>query len=258
MDGAPGIFRMENINLKFNWARGHFTLFNSEQAEYLKVDPCKFVAKPEITMDADGRHWVKGTFEEFIPVPQHFPLIVGDCLGNLRSTLDYLVWELVLAEGKKPTIRNQFPIAHTPEAFKDEIRGDRLKGVHPDAVAIIDSLQPYHLAVPDESQLSILNKLVNINKHRRILLTCLKTIQPIPMIEIEGQAFAQVNPPTFQGNAEFGPFEVFGDQVKVQTDYIAYVAFNEAPAEGFSVSGMMQAIGDCLNDIVFPKFERFL
>jgi hypothetical protein len=31
------------------------------------------------------------------PIPTRFGLIIGDSLQNLRSSLDYLVWELVLA-----------------------------------------------------------------------------------------------------------------------------------------------------------------
>jgi hypothetical protein len=47
-------------------------------------------------------------------IPPVVSLIIGDVLQNLRSSLDYLVWELVLAAKNEPTIRNAFPICLTP------------------------------------------------------------------------------------------------------------------------------------------------
>lgn len=170
---------LDSINSKFNWANHHFQLLNLAIAEYLKVNPCKFVAKPHISTDEDGRRWVMGTFEAVEPIPEPLALILGDCLSNLRSTLDYLVWELVRSNGKEASVSNAFPVAHTLDAYEEEINRGRLKGVDPAAVALIQSVQPYHLSVPGDTFLSVLNKLTNINKHRRLLLTTLKTVGPI-------------------------------------------------------------------------------
>ena len=250
---------MQAVDSKFNWARHHFQLLYAELTGYLQVNPCKFVPKPNVSTDENGRSWVMGTFEAVIPIPERLPLILGDCLGNLRSTLDYLVEQLVLANGQKPAKSNAFPIALTSDAYREELDRGRLRGVDPDAIAVIKELQPYHLGIDAErSRLAVLNKFTNINKHRRILLTCLKTVAPMPDLHFIGtQAFATVNPPVIQGNAEFGPFEVFGDQVKVKANVVAYVAFDEAPAHGFDVFSMIESIADHLNTAVFPKFERF-
>jgi hypothetical protein len=251
--------RIENINSKFNWARQHFQILNAEIAEYLKINPCKFVSKGKVSEDENGRRWISGTFEAIEPIPEALPLIIGDCLQNLRSTLDFLVWELVGANGKVPTIRNAFPVAHTVDSYEKEIKGNRLKDVDPAAIDIIQSLQPYHLPVPEESILSVLNNLANIQKHRRLLLTCLRTIRPVPNMQMLGdQTFAIVDPPTTQGNAEFGPFEVFGNQVKVEANLIAYVAFDEAPVQGFGVHGLIEATARFVDAKVLALFERFL
>jgi len=250
---------IEPINSKFNWAGRHFERLNTEIAEYLKINPCKFVPKPNVSIDEHGRSWVTGTFEAVEPIPEPLPLILGDCLANLRSTLDYLVWELVGANGKEASISNAFPIAHTLDTYNEEIKRGRLANVAPEAIAIIQSLQPYHLPIPEESLLSILHKLTNINKHRRILLTCLRTIGPVPDMQFVGdQAFAIVDPPTSEGNAEFGPFEVFGNQVKVEADLVAYVAFDEAPVQGFGIYGLIEAISRVIDTKIFAKLEHFL
>jgi len=250
---------MDAVNSKFNWARHHFELLYAEVAEYLKVNPCEFVPKPNVSTDENGRSWVMGTFEAKIPIPERVPLIVGDCLGNLRSTLDYLVWELVLANRKHPTPLNAFPIALTSDAYTKELERGRLSGVDPKAIALITDLQPYHLgASADQSILAVLNKFSNINKHRRILLTGLKTVMPMPDLHYVGaQAFATVNPPAIQGNAEFGPFEVFGDEVKVKAQVVAYIAFDEAPAQGFDVYSMIERIADYISTTMFPMFDSF-
>jgi hypothetical protein len=160
---------IQAVNSKFDWARHHFQLYHAEMTQYMQINPCKFVPKPNVTTDQDGRSWVMGTFECAIPIPEQLPLIVGDCLGNLRSTLDYLVWELVLANGKKPGINNAFPIAQTPDAYAKEINNGRLRGVCSAACAVIETLQPYHARNDaDKSLLSVLNKFTNVNKHRRI------------------------------------------------------------------------------------------
>lgn len=249
---------MNAINSKFNWARHHFEYYHLALTKYLQINPCKFVPKPNVTTDESGRRWVMGTFEAKEPVPETLTQIVGDCLVNLRSTLDYLVWELVLANGKQPTTGNAFPVALTTDSYAKEIKRGRLCDVDPDAIAIIESLQPYHAVDPEQSLLAVLHKFTNINKHRRILLTCLKTVMPMPDLHFVGeQAWGTVNPPSTQGNAEFGPFEVFGDEVYVKTQMVAYVAFNEAPAEGFDVWSLLERTADYLHTGVFPQFEKF-
>src|SRR5664279_2384307 len=42
--------------------------------------------------------------------PQMLVVIIGDLLFNVRCALDYLIWQLVLANGETPTRSNSFPI----------------------------------------------------------------------------------------------------------------------------------------------------
>lgn len=44
------------------------------------------------------------------PIPARIPIIIGDCIQNLHSSLDYLVRELVLAANQRPSKHNMFPI----------------------------------------------------------------------------------------------------------------------------------------------------
>lgn len=251
---------MDAVNSKFEWAHGHFQFLYAEITKYMQLNPCRFVPNPDISFDDQGQGWVMGKFVADPPIPSHLPNILGDCIGNLRYCLDYLVWELVGAYGNKPSRKNAFPVCIIPDDFTAELKRYRLDGINPDALAIIESVQPYHRGDDaPKSLLAVLNEFTNINKHRRVLLATLKTAHPgnTAMQVVNGQLFAQVNPPTSQDDAEFGPFRVTGDQVEVKAQMIAYIVFNEAPAESFEVLSMIEAIANYINTCVLPQFERF-
>lgn len=78
-----------------------------------------------------------------LPLPAVLPLILGDCLQNLRSSLDYLVRELVLAAKREPTKTHAFPVCEDVGGFKDQIRRGRLSDLSRDVVTEIEALQPY-------------------------------------------------------------------------------------------------------------------
>jgi len=100
-------------------------------------------------------------------VPDKITLIAGDFLYCLRSSLDQLVWALAKEIGKYPN-GTQFPIFEQ----RDPARFIRYTlGVPPGALIFIESYQPYNAQTPaliKEHLLWQLNKLCNIDKHRRI------------------------------------------------------------------------------------------
>jgi len=57
-------------------------------------------------------------------VPARFGLIAGDILQCMRSSLDYLVWELVLANGQQPNGQNAFPISLTMCDYKTRLTSE--------------------------------------------------------------------------------------------------------------------------------------
>jgi hypothetical protein len=88
-------------------------------------------------------------------------------LSNLRGTLDYLVGQLVLLAGNTATDRTGFPVAKSQQAWMTATGRD-IRGVDPQWVDVIDSLQPYHGAQPERHLLAVLDHVNNISKHRRI------------------------------------------------------------------------------------------
>src|SRR5260221_6201230 len=62
------------------------------------------------------------------PPLEELALIFGDILSNLRSALDYLVWQLVLNSGRKPGRQTAFPIVKRQKDWA--VQGtNALKGV---------------------------------------------------------------------------------------------------------------------------------
>jgi hypothetical protein len=105
------------------------------------------------------------------PIPLEIRLVAGDFLTNLRASLDHLAWELALADPPgEPNDHTGFPIKEKRPKSGLTIAG----GVSAAALKLVEKMQPYNRPEgvdPPEDRLWILNKLVNIDKHRRLLLT---------------------------------------------------------------------------------------
>jgi len=90
----------------------------------------------------------------------------GYIIQNLRTALDHLAFQLVLAAGNRPTKDTCFPIAKSLDVYeKDKIR--KTSGMRPEAIQAIDTLKPY---AGGNHFLWGLHSLNNIDKHR-VLLT---------------------------------------------------------------------------------------
>jgi len=182
-------------------------------------------------------------FEDEPVLSKRLPLIIGDCLQNVRSSLDYLVWELVLAANCKPTKQHAFPICETPDAFKACIKGKRLDGLSGDAITEIEALQPYTEGKDFRQHVFwALDELCNINKHRRILVTCVK---PGVARQVPGSDKYTAVTKDITGKMD------------MDTELIAFVAFNERGFENApDVSAILSEMVESVVRIL-PNFDRF-
>lgn len=104
-------------------------------------------------------------------------LTVGDVLHNLRSSLDYLAWQLVTLDGGEPGNQTQFPIRATPFSKRGNLTATQLTPPVRSAriLAALEACQPYRgpggepVAV-DRSPLWLLHQLNIIDKHRLLLV----------------------------------------------------------------------------------------
>jgi hypothetical protein len=99
------------------------------------------------------------------PPYEELALTFGDMVSNLRTTLDYLAWQLVLQCGTEPGRHTGFPVARRPEDWPAQSAA-ALAGLAPEWADEIQSLQPYHWPEPELHPLAVLDHVNNVNKHR--------------------------------------------------------------------------------------------
>lgn len=91
----------------------------------------------------------------------HLTLLASEAIHHIRSALDYVAYQLVIADTGIAGEMTQFPIAATASDFRREARR-RLPGVHGEHVALVASVQPYN----GVTWAGHLNGLSNRDKHR--------------------------------------------------------------------------------------------
>jgi hypothetical protein len=99
--------------------------------------------------------------------------IFGDCLGNLRASLDYIAWQLATRYSPKPLVFGKdniyFPLAKDAAGFSGNSRPSLAKySIPAAALDIVESVQPYQ---PGYDPLGLLHRLGNEDKHCLPLLT---------------------------------------------------------------------------------------
>jgi hypothetical protein len=194
--------------------------------------------------------------------------VAGDFFGNVRTALDYIVTQLVLANGHVPTKANAFLIADDPGSFK-EYSSRRLKGIAPKAAALIESLQPYKRR---DNPLGILNRLVNIDKHHSLNVVTV-VADNTDLVAMSG------NFSMFLGNEELRDGTIFGGiglpfhmarhfptfnerlpTMKMHGKCSLFVAFDDPSAEeleNFRVDRTLEGILEFMRNVIVPAFEPF-
>jgi hypothetical protein len=230
----------EQVRWKLYRAKQHYDELRKELVEYFENDPGELVEAPESTRGNQiFGYKLKGD------VPARFGLIVGDFLQNMRSSLDYLVWQLVIANKRRPGTSNAFPICLTLEGWeKSLLKHDRLRGVHSEALAEIKALQPCFSDSPKALPLTVLETLTNHNKHRTSLATGVLALRA-PVVKLP------------LAHAEFQVSRMVDGRMVDGERFIAYVALKEEIVEKMEILIILDAISDFVVLELLPRFERF-
>ncbi len=114
-------------------------------------------------------------FQGATPDFVRWSLIIADCVSNLRSSLDHLIYAVA-----QHYMRNQlssdiehlaFIITDSPEKFRDRNNRKRLRGLSDRVISAIEHLQPFKRAHPTlPPLLKILREFSNADKHRLLQL----------------------------------------------------------------------------------------
>lgn len=112
---------------------------------------------------ADGKQIIKLRISK--QIPDEWGLKIGDIIHNLRSSLDLLVTDLLIANGNNPNEISGFPVSKSENVYlKEGIK--KIDGIGDSAKAVIKKMKPYKDGNPAIWEL---HQLDIINKHRVII-----------------------------------------------------------------------------------------
>lgn len=123
--------------LKVDRAKEHIDNLGPEIRSFLDTEPYVIVREDD-PQTGDEIFKVKIRAEP----PKQWGVILGDVLHNLRSALDLLAWQLILANGGTPDKRTAFPVSDTAEAFRSGGLG-KIEGISPRSRELLKAVKPY-------------------------------------------------------------------------------------------------------------------
>ena len=168
----------------------------------------------EVREDANEQVWV---FRGSTPnVPIEWSVRLGEILYNLRSALDHLIWRLVLANGREPGWRNEFPIVKKQSDWQSQKTQKKLKGVSSTVKTMVEQLQPYAggINLPfNVAAFWTLHSLCNIDKHRHLNMVIVRPYGIKPIV------FGHNHPPLHRPNTS-PPLKAWGSGGKIEKDKV--------------------------------------
>jgi hypothetical protein len=163
------VTELAGVLAKLDRADEHVEEIHREVARFLYGKPYEAV----LDYDAESVAWIV-RMRIHREIPLRIATITGDCVHNLRSALDQLVYALVEKAGGKPTKRTRFPIFTTQTKWADG-HAAHTKGLSAPMLAEVDALQPYHgghkASHPSLHPLHLLDVYWNWDKHNVLLPT---------------------------------------------------------------------------------------
>jgi len=152
---------LDDCRERVTGAREHLVDITRSVQEFLARNPYRLVQR-----DAPQ------TGERVLPVQvrEDSPKLatrVGEMAQHLRSALDYLSYQLVLANGETPTNATEFPILLEAQRYRMDAPR-RIRGISAEAAAVIERLQPFNSPTPNRHALWVLQELNNADKHRQL------------------------------------------------------------------------------------------
>jgi hypothetical protein len=157
---------LDGAKAKVSRAREHLADLDRAVTAYLATDPVRVDHREERDGEERRIQWVATAASE---PPQALGLLVGDWANNLRSSLDYTVYELVRREtGESDPRWTQFPVVTEARKYEASAAG-RLRGVPAWSLPVFEGLQPFHdERDATDHHLAVLADVSNRDKHRLI------------------------------------------------------------------------------------------
>lgn len=212
------------IRLKLSRAEKHICDLDSAIRIFCESKPYVLTAKPHRIAEIDHISFIA---EAVQAIPGDISLILGDAIHNLRTALDHLAYQLVLANGEAPSRNTEFPIGDPTKKYTTSIHGGKIKGMTAEAKDIIRSVQPSNTG---DMTLWNLHALDIADKHR-LLITAHQRLEqwatgsfvfdtyPLPLVE--GESVINIPRSTYERNSD-EDYQIAIDIAFGETEVAAY------------------------------------
>ena len=205
------------------------------------------------------------------PPWEAWALLLGECLFNLRASLDNIAFELAVKHHGAPLPAaaakgSAFPIFGPQAPAATQIQ-ERIGCADPGAQTIIQALQPHLRGSPgfESDPLYVLNELCNLDKHRALHLV----LPIVKKVEVEREVGGTVSDITIAPGPMRHGAEVYryrrtpnppNTQMQVELKVTGYISFDEAlpVVPGAAVIATLKAIDYRIVNDVFGPLARFL
>lgn len=133
---------LQGVRLKLERAEEHLVTLDYQIIGFLEREPYQVSYQRK----SDGSEHVYRVHINESP-PLEFGILIGDCLQNMRTALDHLVWQLAILSGKRaaPTRQTGFPVCDTIEAFRAKGTKNKVADLTKEYRAGIERLQPFQV-----------------------------------------------------------------------------------------------------------------
>jgi len=249
---APGL---QSVRAKIDRAKRHFDAISSALRVVLGTEP----EAEHVLLNKDyERQQLVVVIPRVAPIDPTLPLMVGDCVHNLRSALDHLVYRLAIKNGASPECAEKtfFPIYLTKDDFDRRVKKLVKPFISDAALAEIENSQPYTAYdVPDTADIWVLHQLDIIDKHRLLIVAgqrCAVTefTVTVPTGERFHQVIAEPKWKPMKDGTEIIRFDLFHaisapGKVRVQIDMVKSVQFADT---GLACDGVLvqDALTQCI------------
>jgi hypothetical protein len=264
---------LDGARLKVVRAQEHLDSLKVEIGKYLDSHPYEFRG------EFDRNKVMIQSAKINVNPPLRLASILGDCLSNLRASLDYVAWQLVARHSKVAPVvgvdRIYFPISKDAANFRANGRAQLANySVPTAALNVVESVQPYQAGY---DLLDTLHRLVNEDKHCLPLLAIAYAETASIKIDLIGSnsrisSTLKFVPPLPEDFDPFRPYSVrlsdFAfdaaefDSINVKSMSVdgqvtVFVALQNSPMPPEPVDVTMENIVKTVSDII-PRFEPFV
>jgi hypothetical protein len=252
--------KLDRVIVRLHRADGHLGLFDAKSG--ISGSGQQGFGVRRETNDDGSKHIYFGVVEDRLA--ETLSCLVSDCLHNLRSALDNLVFRLAELNLSGPVPLNvakdlSFPICSSPAAFQQAISRHRISGISMAARALVERFQPYNrVNTPFRDALTMLSDLQNLDKHRFLVRIAvdvgdyLSHASPLGY-QIEAMVLEGLFLP--EGLTNDAPLAAFfvdppDRGVDVEFDSHPCVLFDGGSARGTDPSGLLHLIRTEVGEIV--------